>query len=127
MALGIEKCLSACSIQRGAQPSSQLQPRVSANALPSSVSSWSPAATPSKRSIARRSVEVEDAKLAAQSTNTQLESAASVEELVQMLRVVVGVMLIGYFAIGVNWLVRRRRGPRIIEVPAVAYSDMAKA
>lgn len=126
MAIGVQSCLDTCKLQRGAQPSAQLQPRVSANALPSGVSSWVPSATPSKRSIARRSIEVEDAKIIVKATSAELDSPASVEDLVYMLRVVVGVMLLGYFAIGVNWIARRRR-VNVIEMPAVTYSDMVKA
>lgn len=54
-------------------------------------------------------VEVEETKVTVISfANSELESSATTEDLVYMLRVVVGVMLIGYVVIGVNWLVRRR-------------------
>jgi hypothetical protein len=69
-----------------------------------------------KRSIARRSVEVEvediqvvAAVVSSVSSEFELDSSATLEDLVYMLHVVVGVMLMGYFVIGVNWLTHRRR------------------
>ena len=44
-ALGRDECLQRCGITRGTQPTTQRQPRVSANALPSVTSSAASAAS----------------------------------------------------------------------------------
>jgi len=116
LAIGVQSCLDRCKLQRVTQPTVQQQPRVSGNALPSDMTS-------SKRSIARRSVEVEDEQVA----RSEPDSSATTKDDVHMrLRVIVGVMLMGYFAIGVNWVVRHRRAT-VKMVPAVHYSDMVNA
>lgn len=111
LALGVQSCLDTCNLKRGTQPTDQLQPRVSGNALPTSTS---------KRSTVKRSIDAEDVKTELSSSL----SSATLADLVFMLRVVVGVMLVGYVAIGVNWVVSRRRRVGVEDIPSVHYSDM---
>jgi len=122
VAVGVQSCLDRCGLKRGTQPMEQLQPRISGNAIPSGVSSVYP--SPSKRSVAKRSVEIEDAGVASGSYIPK-SGAATIEDMVFMLRVLIGVMLLGYVAIGATCLVRRRRAQAL---PTVPYSDtMTKA
>jgi oxalate decarboxylase/phosphoglucose isomerase-like protein (cupin superfamily) len=101
-ALGIQQCLDTCKITRGTQPTSQLQPRVSSNAFPSNSSSNSTqSGTARKRSVPRDD--------AVPTTLALQLNTASINDLIFMLRIVVGVMLFGYVAIGVGFVLRRRR------------------
>jgi len=127
MALGIQTCLDTCNIQRGTQPTAQLQPRVSGNAFPSlSGASWSPSSSsyssPSSSSYSKRSL-VEETTSSEAPAKSPL--SASIDDLIFMLQIVVGVMLSGYLVIGANYLLRRR-SRAAIALPADQATQVIK-
>lgn len=127
MALGIQTCLDTCKIQRSTQPTAQLQPRVSGNAFPSlSGASWSPSSSsyssPSSSSYSKRSL-VEETTSSEAPAKSPL--SASIDDLIFMLQIVVGVMLSGYLVIGANYLLRRR-SRAAIALPADQATQVIK-
>ena len=121
-ALGRQECLDRCGIKREGQTTNQLQPRVSANALPSGtgtmMSTWpmsttttlgssSATATHHTRDPSVQTGNVFGA-LAGDAATVAGSSGVSQNVLIA-LGVVVGLMALGYVAIGAAWLVGRRR------------------
>ena len=116
-ALGRQECLDRCGIKRQGQKSTQRQPRVSANALPSGTSTWPASATKVYGSAGATSTHYSrDPSMQtgnvfgalAQDASTIADSGVSKNVLIALCAVV-GAMGIGYIAIGAFWLVSRRR------------------
>jgi len=115
VALGVQQCLDKCGLSRGSQNTTQLQPRVSGNALPSgSTSSSSSSSVPS--ATARKRSPSEDIPLIQSPGSTSQTYSASYYDMIPMMRIVVGVMLVGYIIIGGHYFLSRRRQGRAVEL-----------
>ncbi|EMD40757.1 hypothetical protein CERSUDRAFT_80405 [Gelatoporia subvermispora B] len=102
IAFGTDECLQRCGIQRPVQPTSELQPRVSANAFPSSVTAApSASATNQKRGLMVDSSEEIVGSLASFPAVTQQPVSVA-------LLAVVTVLALGYIVMGAIFLVNKR-------------------
>ncbi|EJF61214.1 RmlC-like cupin [Dichomitus squalens LYAD-421 SS1] len=113
IALGRQECLDRCGIKRQGQPTTQRQPRNANNALPSSVATtwpstmtkqYQPSSTPTQSTKTGNVLGA-----LAESDSTVTANGGTSNSVLIALAAVVGAMAIGYIAIGVFWLVRRRR------------------
>ncbi|KAJ3476808.1 hypothetical protein NLI96_g10902 [Meripilus lineatus] len=117
VALGTEECLKRCGLTNSGQPTSQRQPRVAANALPSGYSGPSAAAAPSGTPTHYATPATSPAAVAVSATAspTSLSGQLSLNDesgktnpVIIALIVIVGVLLAGYAFIIVGWCLRRR-------------------
>ncbi|OCH94135.1 RmlC-like cupin [Obba rivulosa] len=102
IAFGTDECLQRCGIQRPTQPTNELQPRVSANAFPSSLTASSASATNSKRSLMIDSTEELVGSISRSPVSTQQPVSVA-------LVAVISVLALGYIVMGAIFLMNKRR------------------
>lgn len=97
LALGTDECLNRCGLKRTAQPTTQRQPRVSANALPSGYQG------PPAPSAAAGGT----SKLATSGSLGVTDSNGKVNPLLIALIIICSLMAVGYIILIATWFIRK--------------------
>jgi len=112
-ALGIQSCLDRCGIKRGDQPTTQRQPRVAGNELPTGFSG-----PPPPKAVGA---------VVSSSSSPSSSGNKTFTPLVIGLIVAVGVLGLGYVVVAIAYFVRRKRGDRGGGMPAYVRTGEAFA